>query len=140
MRAATSIALALLATLALTACGESDQQKAENTVCDARAGISKQVDALKSVTPSTFTVDDVSKRLSSIRGDLKSIKGAQQQLGDERRAQVKSANQAFEAKLSSVRKQLLTSLSTQDAKAEVTTSLQQLATTYKKTYAKVDCS
>jgi hypothetical protein len=152
MRTATSIAALLLAALAFAACGgsegesegqsegQSGQANAESTVCDARASIGKQVDALKATTPSTFTVADVTKRLNTIRGDLQSIKGARKDLSDDRRAQVDSANQAFESEVKDVSKQLLTSLSSQDAKAEVTASLQQLGTTYQKTYARVDCS
>jgi hypothetical protein len=152
MRTATSIATLLLAALAFAACGgsegesegqsegQSGQANAESTVCDARASIGKQVDALKATTPSTFTVANVTKRLNTIRGDLQSIKGARKDLSEDRRAEVDSANQAFESEVKDVSKQLLTSLSSQDAKAEVTASLQQLGTTYQKTYARVDCS
>ena len=45
----------------LTACGESSEEKAQNTVCDAREDISTQVDDLKAITPATFTTDAVSR-------------------------------------------------------------------------------
>jgi hypothetical protein len=38
---------------ALGACGESDEEKAQNKVCDAKADIGKQVDELTALTPAT---------------------------------------------------------------------------------------
>jgi hypothetical protein len=52
MRVACSAAVVMLA-LTLGACGESDEEKAQNQVCDARADIAKQVDELKGLTAAT---------------------------------------------------------------------------------------
>ena len=52
-----AVLIALLAALALGACGESKEDKAKSTVCDARADISKEVDQLTGLTASTVTVD-----------------------------------------------------------------------------------
>jgi methyl-accepting chemotaxis protein len=131
---------ALLAALALSGCGQSDADKAQAKVCDARADISKQVDALKALTPSTFSTDAVSKSLSAIRSDLSSIKGAQGDLSEERRQQVQDANQAFEDQLKGIAQQVVTSKSTTGAGTQVTSALQQLAQTYQQTFARVNCS
>ena len=64
------ILVLVAAALALAACGESTQDKAQSQVCDARADIGKQVDDLKALTPATFTTDAVTKSLDAIRSDL----------------------------------------------------------------------
>ena len=54
-----SLLLVLLASLALGACGESKDDKAQKTVCSARSDIAKQVDQLKGLTVSTVTAEGV---------------------------------------------------------------------------------
>jgi hypothetical protein len=139
MRFATTSAV-LLASIAVAACGESSQDKAQTQVCNARADISKQVDELKGMTPATITADAASKNLSAIRGDLQRIGDAQADLADDRRQQVQQANQEFAAKVKSVLGQVFRSTSAGGAKSELTTAVQQLADTYEQTYARVDCS
>jgi hypothetical protein len=138
MRFATTSAV-LLASIAVAACGESSQDKAQTQVCNARADISKQVDELKGMTPATITADAASKNLSAIRGDLQRIGDAQADLADDRRQQVQQANQEFAGKVRDTLTQVFRSTSGADAKNEVTGALQQLATTYQQTYARVDC-
>ena len=87
--------IAILAAGLLTACGESSEEKAQTTVCDARADISAQVDDLKAITPATFSTDAVSKSLSAIQSDLSDIRGAQSDLSDDRRQQVEDATKTF---------------------------------------------
>ena len=132
-------AIAVLAALALAGCGESAEEKAQTTVCDARDDISKQVDDLKAITPATFTTDAVTKSLSAIRSDLSSMKDAQSDLSDERRQQVESANQEFAGDVEGVVKQIGTSVTAEDAASTVTAALQQLATSYEKAFSRVDC-
>jgi hypothetical protein len=131
---------ALLAALALAACGESAEEKATNTVCNARAEIAKEVDALKGMTPATFTGDEASASLSAIRASLADIREAQQDLGDERRRQVEAANQAFGSEVRSVLQEVFRSTSAAEAKSQVTAAFQQLAATYESTFARVDCA
>ena len=50
MRAACSALAVVMLVLALGACGESSEDKAKNTVCDAKDDIGKQVNDLKSLT------------------------------------------------------------------------------------------
>ena len=126
-RALTTIAL--LAAGLSTACGDSAEEEAQNTVCDARADISTQVDDLKGLTPATFSADAVSKSLSAIQSDLSDIRGAQSELSDDRRQQVEDANQTFTSAVKGVVKDIGTSATAQDAASTVTASLQQLAAT-----------
>jgi hypothetical protein len=137
-RALTTIAL--VAAGLLTACGDSAEEKAQNTVCDARADISTQVDQLKGLTPATFSSDAVSKSMSAIQADLSEIRGAQADLSDDRRQQVEDANQAFTSAVKDVVEDIGTSATAQDATSTVAASLQQLASRYEQAFSRVDCS
>jgi hypothetical protein len=138
MRAACVTAAMMLA-LALGACGESDEEKAQNTVCDAKADIGEQVDELKAVTPATITGDDVTQNLDAIKTDLKNIEAAQGELTSDRRSEVEAATNAFTSSVQGIASELGGSLSASDAKAGVVTALDQLAASYQKAFAPVDC-
>jgi hypothetical protein len=131
--------VALLAAFALGACGESKQDKAKSTVCDARADISKQVDQLKGLTISTVTVDGVQNSLKAINSDLSKIKDAQGDLSDSRRQQVQDATKTFTSQLQSIAGSIGKSTSLADAKAQLTSALKQLGDAYKQSFARVDC-
>src|SRR5215207_4956893 len=115
--------LAVLAALGLGACGESKQDKAMTTVCDARADISKQVDQLKGIS-----------------SDLSKIKDAQGDLSGDRRQQVEDATKTFTSQVQSIAGSVGKSTSLSDAKAQLTSALQQLAAAYEQSFARVDCS
>jgi hypothetical protein len=133
------VLLALTATLALAACGESKEDKAKTTVCDARADISKQVDQLKGLTVSTVTVDGVQNSLKAISSDLSKIKDAQGDLSGDRRQQVQDATKTFTSQVQSIAGSVGKSTSLSEAKAQLTSALQQLGDAYKQSFAKVDC-
>lgn len=139
MRAACNVLAVVILAVALGACGESAAEKAETTVCDARADIDKQVDELKSMTPTTVTADAVRQNLGAIRKDLKDIGGAQSDLSDERRSQIEAANKAFASSVDAIASQVLRSLSASDAKAGLADAFQQLETSYQDTFARVSC-
>jgi uncharacterized protein YjbJ (UPF0337 family) len=132
--------LALVAALALGACGESKEDKAKSAVCDARSDISKQVDKLKGLTVSTVTIDGVQESLKAIRSDLSKIKDAQGDLSSDRRQQVEDANKAFTSQVQSVVGSVGKSTSLSDAKAQLTSAVQDLAAAYQQSFARVDCS
>ena len=121
------------------ACGESDEEKAQNTVCDARDDINKQVDELKSLTPATVT-RCVTQNLDAIKTDLKDISDAQSDLSSDRRSEAEAANKAFSSSVEEIASQLGSSLSAADAKAEVVTALDQLAASYQKAFAPLNCN
>ena len=139
-RVAGLVVVLLLATVALSACGESKEDKAMKSVCSARSDISKQVDELKSLTLSTVTIDGVQQNLKAIRSDLSKMKDAQGDLKGDRRQQVENANSAFAAQVQSIASSFGKSLSISDAKAQLSTALQQLASAYEKSLAPIDCS
>ena len=120
-------------------CGESDADKAQTQVCDARADLNKQVDKLASLTPTTATADAVSGALDAIKNDLKQISDAQGDLNDERKQDVESANQKFSAQLEAVAGDLGSNLSLSGAKAEVESAGKELASAYQQTFASIDC-
>ena len=84
--------LLLIAALAV-GCGESDAEKAQNQVCDARDDLNKQVNELAALTPTTATTEGVQENLDAIKNDLNDIKDAQGDLNEDRKQEVESANQ-----------------------------------------------
>jgi hypothetical protein len=141
MRPSIALAsLAVVAALAIGACGESKEDKAKKTVCNARADISKQVDQLKGFTGSTATADDVQQSVKAINSDLSKIKDAQDDLSDDRRQQVEAATKSFTSQLQSIIESLGSSTSLRDAASQLTSATQQLATAYEQSFAPIDCS
>jgi Tfp pilus assembly protein PilP len=138
-RSIAFLLIALLAALEVSACGESKEDKAKTTVCDARADISKQVDQLKALTVSTVTVDAVQNSLKAISSDLSKIKDAQGDLSADRRKQVEDATKTFTSELQSIAGSVGKSTSLSEAKAQLTSALQQLGDAYKQSFAQVDC-
>ena len=120
-------------------CGESDADKAQTQVCDARADLNKQVDKLASLTPTTATVDGVSGALDAMKSDLQQISDAQGDLNDERKQEVESANQKFSASLEAVANDLGSNLSLSGAKAQVQSAGKELASSYQQTFATINC-
>ena len=88
----------VLIAVAAVGCGESDEEKAQTQVCDARDDLKTQVDDLAALTPATATVDGVQEDLDAIEDDLNQIKDAQGDLNEDRRQEVESATQQFAPK------------------------------------------
>ena len=140
MRAACSALAVVMLVLALGACGGgSSEDKAKNTVCDAKDDIGKQVNDLKSLTPATVTIDAVTQHLSAIKNDLTDIADAQSDLSSDRRSEVEATNKAFTSFVQGIAGEVGRSLSASDAKAQIVTALQQLAASYQKAFAGVSC-
>jgi DNA-directed RNA polymerase specialized sigma24 family protein len=140
MRVACSVLAVAMLALALGACGgESAEERAQNTLCDARDDIGKQVDELKNLTPATVTTDAVRENLEAIRDDLNDIADAQSDLSSDRRKEVEAANKEFTGSIQEIASEFGRSLSASDAKAGVVTALQQLEASYQKTFAQVNC-
>jgi hypothetical protein len=139
MRTAHSTIAVVTVALVLGACGKSAEDKAQTKVCDARDDIGKQVNELKSMTPATVTTDAVKQNLDAIRNDLKDISDAQSDLSGDRRSQVEEANKKFTSSVKDTASQALSSMSTSDAKATLTTSLEQLQASYQAAFKPVNC-
>ncbi len=134
-----TVMIAALAACLLTACGESAEEKAQDSVCAARADIKKQTDELKGMTVSTATLDGVKANLKAIRDDLDTMAGAQGDLKGDRKADVQEATKAFKSQAADVTRQLGTSLSVADAREQIKSALQGLATSYEQSLAPIDC-
>jgi len=139
MRSACSVLAVVMLAFGLGACGESEEEKAQNKVCDARADIGEQVDELKSLTPATVTADGVKQNLDAIQTDLKDISDAQSDLSSDRRSDAEAATKAFSSSVQGIASQLGSSLSAADAKAQAVTALDQLAASYQKAFAPLNC-
>jgi hypothetical protein len=134
------IALLLaIAALVVAGCGESEQQKAQKKVCSARADISKQVDELKGMTLATASVDGVRENVDAIQKDLQDIANAQGTLSDDRKAAVKTATDQFKTQVTEIANGVKGSLSLSEAKTQLQTAAQDLATAYSNSLGKIDC-
>ena len=135
-----SLVIVLLLGTVLGACGKSDEEQAQDAACDARASIQKQVDELSSLTLDTATAANVGDSLTAIRDDIEQIVEAQGDLNDERKQELESANKEFTSQFQSIAKELTTTLSVNEAKAQFQAAVKQLADAYSQSFAGVDCS
>ncbi len=124
--------------LAVTACGESEQEKAQSQVCDGRADIQQQIGDLKNLTLSTASVGKVQDALNAIGDDLQNIKDAQ--LDGERKQEVQSAVQSFESEVKSVAGDLGSDLSLSNAQSQLKSATAELETSFREAFDPVDCS
>ena len=139
MRVACSVLAVVMLVFALGACGESDEEKAQNEVCDAKADIAQQVDELKSLNSTTVTADGVTSSLDAIKDDLNDISDSQSDLSSDRRSEAEAATKAFSSSVQGTASELGSSLSAADAKAQVITAIDQLAASYQTAFAPVKC-
>ena len=133
------VVLLLALTASTVGCGESDAEKAQDEVCDARADLEKRIDDLAGLTPTAATVGTIEDDLNAIEKDLEQIRDAQGDLGDERRREVESANQEFSSELETVADDLGSELSLSEAAAKVDSAAADLASSYEQTLATIDC-
>ncbi len=131
--------IVLACAVALSACGESKQDKAKKEVCSARSDISTQIDSLKTLTISSSTPSDVKTALSNIKTDLSKIKDAQPDLSGDRKQQVKAATQTFGTQLQQITTSAVSGLSTADAKTQVQSAATSLTSAYKQALAPISC-
>lgn len=142
------VGLVLGAVLAVVALGlvvffvtrESPEEKALQAVCKARADIQTRVDDLAATTLTNFTLDGFKANVEGIRNDVATIRTNEKELGVDRRADIKAANQQFTTSLTTTLKSLGTSLSIDNAKEKLTQSGQELVSAYKQTLQPIDCT
>jgi hypothetical protein len=135
------LAALLVIVVALGACGdgESDQERAQNQVCDARADVQKQVEEIGSASLETATLGGIRRRLEAIRADLAKIAEARADLSAERREQVQSATSRFGRDVESVIDDLGSGGSLSGALTELQNSLVELRDSYQSSLATIDC-
>ena len=98
------------------------------------------MDTLTGLTITTASVDQIQQSLKAIGDDLKDIADAQGDLSSDRKQQVETATQEFGSQLTTIGQQVLSGLSGGDAKAQAESALADLAASYKKALAPIDCS
>ena len=140
MRATLFIAVLLMPFLLVSGCGESEEDEAMAAICSARDGIAKQVDGLQSLTLTTATTSQVTDSMQVIRDGLITISQNREKLSDDRREQVQAANDAFTDEVKELAGTVGRTVSLEGAEAELKSALDQLATSYKDTYGRLDCS
>jgi hypothetical protein len=135
----TGLLACLLAALPV-ACGESEEEKAQNRVCDARADIQKRVDDLAALTITSPSIDDVTSNLKAIREDLEKIAAEREDLAPEQRQEVDQAAKSFRSELEAAAKDVVSgAASGEEAGARIGSALDQLAKSFRQAYGPVNC-
>jgi two-component sensor histidine kinase len=125
--------------LAVAGCGESDEDKAKGQICDARDDIQAQVSELQQLTLGTATTDKVKSHLNAIRDDITKIADARGELSDTQEQQLQKANDTFKSQLDNLIKNLGSSVSLQDAAAQLKVNITDLAESYENALSPIDC-
>jgi hypothetical protein len=134
------LAALLVAAGLLVACGESEEEKAQNEVCDARADIQRRVDDLADLTITTASIEQVTDNLEAIRNDLQTIAAEQGDLEPERRQEVEQAAKRFGSQVQATAQDVVSgAASGEEAGTRVGSALDELAKTFREAYAPVDC-
>ncbi|HEX5857434.1 MAG TPA: hypothetical protein VFY91_04925 [Microbacterium sp.] len=140
MRATVLIVVLLTPALLVAGCGNSEEDDAQAAVCSARDDIAKEVEQLKSLTLTTATTSQVSDGLEAIRNDLRTIRKSREKLSDDRREEVDAANDAFADQIRTLAGTVGRTVSVEGAATELKASLDQLATGYRDSLGRIDCS
>lgn len=132
-------ALTLLAAFAsISGCGESEQAKAEKTVCEGKREINDGVNSLKSMTLANASASTVQNDIKSIEAGVEKVKNAESKLSGKRKEEVEKANAQLSSELSAVEHEL-TTLSLPQALTKLLTAAEKLAASYKQTFAPIEC-
>jgi major membrane immunogen (membrane-anchored lipoprotein) len=134
------VAALVVSVALLVACGESEEEKAQNEVCDARADIERRVDDLAGLTLTTVSIEQVTNNLEGIRDDLEKIAAEQGDLEPERRQEVEQAGQRFRSQLETTARDVVSgATSGEEARASLGSALDELARSFREAYGPVDC-
>jgi hypothetical protein len=132
--------LIAISVVALASCGgESDAERAQNDVCDARSEIQKEIQALGSTDVETATVDGIRQRLDAINVQIGKIRDARGDLSDDRRQEVESAISAFGSQVKAAVDNLGKGGSLEQALTDFQNSLVGLRDSFQKSLAPIDC-
>ena len=140
MRATVLVLVCLAPALLVGGCGNSEEDDAQAAVCSARDDISKEIEQLQSLTLTTATTSQVSDNLEAIRDNLKTIRDSREKLSDDRRKEVDAANAAFADQITALAGTIGRTVSVEGAATELEKSLDQLATSYRDSFGRIECS
>jgi chromosome segregation ATPase len=136
----TIVILASLLVALPVACGESEEEKAQNRVCDARADIEKRVDDLAGLTITTASIEEVTNNLKAIRDDLEKIAAERDDLAPEQRDAVDQAATRFRSELETAARDIVSgAASGEEAGARIGAALDELAKSFREAYGPLDC-
>ena len=139
MKRCVPVLLGVLALLLAACGGQSDQDKATNDVCAARADIKKNVDELQNLTIGTATADQIQSNLNGIRDGFVKIGDARANLDGAQKRQVEKANEAFQSDVRKLVDDLGKSTSLNDAAAQLKTDITALASAYQESLGPINC-
>lgn len=140
-RARAWVLLALApAALGLFGCGESKEQKAEKSVCAARADIKAKVTSLQSLTPTTASISTLKTDVNGIVEDLKNIRAAIPDLSAPRKEEVTKATESFAKEASEAIGSLKNTGSISSVETALRSALTGLQKSYETTLAPIKCS
>jgi Tfp pilus assembly protein PilP len=138
-RAWVLLALAPVA-LGLYGCGESKEQKAEKSVCAARADIKEKVNSLQSLTPTTASISTLKTDVNGIVEDLKKIRTAIPDLSAPRKEEVTKATETFAKEASEAVGSLKNTGSISSVETALRSALTGLHQSYETALAPIKCS
>jgi Rad3-related DNA helicase len=140
MRRRAIVILASLFAALPVACGESEEEKAQDRVCDARADIEKRVDDLAGLTITSASIDEVTNNLKAIRDNLEKIAAEREDLAPEQRDAVDQAAKRFRSELETAAKEVVSgTASGEEAGARIGAALDDLAKSFRDAYGPLDC-
>lgn len=128
------------AVLGLYACGESKEQKAEKSVCAARADIKTRITTLQSVTPSVASVPQIKTEATAIVEDLKKIREAIPDLAPARKEEATKATELFAKQAGEAVEALKGGTSLSSVETQVKAALNGLVKSYESALAPIKCS
>lgn len=142
-----SVGALLLSAALFAGCGESAQEKATAQVCSSRNTISKEVQKLQGLTPSSSAADEAKKSLETISDELKKIRDAQSDLASPRKEQVEAATSTFGADLKTIGLEVAASLPSGNTEAAVAAatpklkaSAEKLGADYRQALGPISCT
>jgi hypothetical protein len=141
-RRIASIIAIVLASVAATGCGGSDQSdadKAKSQACDASADIKSQIATLKNLPLSTSSVDTAKTSLQKIDEDPKTISDAAPKLSDDLRSQLETANATFKTQVQQATDAVTSADSVSAAATAIVDASGTLQASYEKAFANVGC-
>jgi ABC-type transporter MlaC component len=119
-------------------CGESEQAKAEKSICAARAEIATSVQSLQSQTAQTLTLSSVEGSLGTLTENVGKIREQESKLSGARKEQVQKADEAFAAELALLTREFA-NLSATQVKSQLGTAIEKLAASYRQALAPIKC-
>jgi hypothetical protein len=133
--------------LALAGCGESTSEKAAKNVCSATKEINTQLLKLESLPISTSFPSEAKTSVEAITANVKKVRESAPNLDSARKQEVEAANSAFQREIAVIAKDVVAASSSSNlgsalkgSEAQIKSSLNTLATNYKKAYEELKCS